>query len=388
MKLHERLFSYVHSSHLVYNTCWEDPRIDREALDFTSDDRVLVITSAGCNALDYLLAGAGKIDAVDVNPRQNHLLELKIAAAKALEWDEYFQMFGRGWLPALDATFSRVDPHLSEPGRDYWLRQRSLFRRAAWAPSFYFRGASGVLARGLNWYIDHLARVRSPIEALLDTESITSQRRIYVRHVRPRFWSRGAGILSDSSLLLSCAGVPPAQAAAFAGGTRQFVRRAIDTVFGKLPLSDNYFWRVYLTGSYSPSCCPEYLKERNFGRLKESVQDRIHTFTESVEDRLRKSSEPYTKVILLDHMDWMFGYRPDLLQREWQALIDNVASGARIIWRSAHRDPTFIDSICVDARGRAKRLGELLFYDQKRAQSLHRADRVHTYASLALAQVA
>jgi S-adenosylmethionine-diacylglycerol 3-amino-3-carboxypropyl transferase len=47
-----RMFSLVHQHHLVYNTCWEDPRLDREALAIRPTDTVLVITSAGCNALD------------------------------------------------------------------------------------------------------------------------------------------------------------------------------------------------------------------------------------------------------------------------------------------------------------------------------------------------
>ena len=68
--LGRRLFDAVHGRHLVYNQCWEDPAVDRQALRLTPADRVLVITSAGCNALDYALEGA-RVLAVDVDPRQN-----------------------------------------------------------------------------------------------------------------------------------------------------------------------------------------------------------------------------------------------------------------------------------------------------------------------------
>ena len=53
-----RVFDAVHRNNLVYNTCWEDPRLDREALRLGPDDDVLVITSAGCNALDYEIGRA------------------------------------------------------------------------------------------------------------------------------------------------------------------------------------------------------------------------------------------------------------------------------------------------------------------------------------------
>src|SRR5438477_13042815 len=98
-KLSSRLFAAVHGRNLIYNTCWEDPALDRVALDFRPDDRVLVITSAGCNALDYLLAGAGEVNAVDVNPRQNALLELKVAGIRSLSHDAFFELFGRGYSP-------------------------------------------------------------------------------------------------------------------------------------------------------------------------------------------------------------------------------------------------------------------------------------------------
>ena len=78
-----RLFDLVYSNSLVYNQCWEDPRVDHEALRLTRDDRVLAITSAGCNVLDYALSGA-QVVAVDANPRQNHLLELKLSAIREL----------------------------------------------------------------------------------------------------------------------------------------------------------------------------------------------------------------------------------------------------------------------------------------------------------------
>ena len=91
----------VHRQHLVYNQCWEDPAVDHEALRRRPDDRVLVITSAGCNALDYALSGASVL-AVDVNSRQNHLLELK-RAASALD----FEAFPR---PGPGGTWTTPDP--------------------------------------------------------------------------------------------------------------------------------------------------------------------------------------------------------------------------------------------------------------------------------------
>ena len=58
--LDQKFFTAVCSRSLVYNACWEDPAVDRRALRIGPDDRMLVITSAGCNVLDYALLGDRK----------------------------------------------------------------------------------------------------------------------------------------------------------------------------------------------------------------------------------------------------------------------------------------------------------------------------------------
>lgn len=104
----ETLFNYVHGNYLVYNTCWEDPRLDREVLDLSAEDELVLITSAGCNALDYALDGPRRIHAVDMNFRQNALLELKLAGIRNLEHDEFFAVFGDGGTPPFEPGTNNV----------------------------------------------------------------------------------------------------------------------------------------------------------------------------------------------------------------------------------------------------------------------------------------
>ena len=92
--LDQKVFDAIYSRSLVYNTCWEDPAVDRQALQLTSNDTILVITSAGCNTLDYALQAPRRIHAVDANPRQTALLELKIAGIRGLDFEDFFLLFG------------------------------------------------------------------------------------------------------------------------------------------------------------------------------------------------------------------------------------------------------------------------------------------------------
>ena len=59
------LFNQIHRRNLIYNQCWEDPAVDKRALNINSSDRIVMITSAGCNALDYVLSEPERIDCVD-----------------------------------------------------------------------------------------------------------------------------------------------------------------------------------------------------------------------------------------------------------------------------------------------------------------------------------
>jgi S-adenosylmethionine-diacylglycerol 3-amino-3-carboxypropyl transferase len=93
---HDLLFKTVHSRSLIYNTSWEDPRIDRQLLELEPQSRVVMLTSAGCNTLDYLLDSPQEIHAIDVNPRQNALLQLKLALIERGEFNDLFAMFGHG----------------------------------------------------------------------------------------------------------------------------------------------------------------------------------------------------------------------------------------------------------------------------------------------------
>lgn len=386
-----RFFGYVHGNNLIYNACWEDPRLDREALQLSSSDRLMMITSAGCNALDYLLAGAGSVHCVDMNPRQNALLELKAAGIRRLEFDDFFRMFGLGrWESAPFAYRELLRSELSPVSRRYWDRHIDFFSGEGRRRSFYFRGATGYFAWLMNVYIDRVARLRPCVDAILAASELDEQRAIY-EELRPRLWRGFVRWLLRRDATLALLGVPRLQRQQLErdhkGGIARFIEDSVESVFTRLSLADNYFWRVYLTGSYSPACCPEYLKEENFERLRGGLLDRLSVHTTSVCQFLEQHSERLTRFVLLDHMDWLGQHDQPLLARQWEALLRTAAPGARVLWRSGGLRCDHVDRLNVQWHGRRQRLGELLRYHGDWAERLHAADRVHTYGSFYIADV-
>lgn len=382
---HVRFFDSLLKHHLIFNTSWEDPALDRVALNLGPHDRVLVITGAGCNVLDYLLAGAGEIHAVDMNPCQNALLELKIAGIRTLSHDEFFSLFGNGGGDrARDLYFDAMRPELGPSARRYWDRHIEFFEGRGWRQSFYYRGTAGFAARLFVALVHGLQQLRRPVEALLAAGTVEQQKRVYDAHLRDKLWTPWMKWFLSQPSTLSLIGIPRGQheemLARYPRGAADYIRECFEAVVTELPFQDNYFWRVYFEGRYAPACCPEYLKRGNFARLR-SLVDRIRIETSTITDYLQGSEDRFTRFVLLDHMDWLSGRLRHQLADEWSAILETAAPNARAIFRSAGRTTPWLDDLQVRFRGRERRLDDLLRRQPRLAGELHARDRVHTYGS-------
>ncbi len=384
--LGQRMFRLVHERNLVYASCWEDPRADLIGLQITPADRILVITSAGCNALDYLLEDPESVYAVDINYRQNALLELKRAAIQTLDWTDFFGLFGSGHHKhARQIYHDLLRPHLAEVFQTFWDRHIGLFCGTA---SFYYRTTSGYFAAWFRFYIDHVLHVREPIERLLEAKSIAEQIEIYERDLKDRFWGPWLGFALRRDFLLALSGIPPQQrrqVQRFEPNIQAYMQRQAERIIYHLPIRENYFWRVYLKGAFTPEVCPRYLAATQFERLKENI-DKLSSYTGSVEQFLKNHGGPISRFVLLDHMDWLTGSRSKELASEWQAILERSTADCRILWRSLGLRTDFVDDVKVLHGGISARLGDLLVYDTETAEQIRTQERVTAYGCTCLAK--
>ncbi len=357
-------------------------------------DNLLVITSAGCNALSYALTGLNHVYAVDMNPRQNALLELKMAGIRSFDYETFFQMFGNGRLTGVKGIYqAKLRQNLSPWARHYWDRRIHRYFDGK-HKSFYFCGTTGAFAKIINRIIDRY-KFRGLVHDLLCAKSLAEQQDIWFNHLRKRLWNRLVKFLMNRDTTLSLLGVPRAQRkqieTQYDGGVVKFVQDCLDSVFGTLPVQDNYFWRLYATGSYTPSCCPEYLERENFEKLKAGLVDKISTHTNTVEGFLRENggenAPKISRFVLLDHMDWLSHHLYDALVSEWDAILKRADDSTRILWRSGGLRTEYINTVPVEYQGRQTTLGEILKLDTETAEKLHKQDRVHTYGSFYIADL-
>lgn len=377
---HDLVFHHVHGGQLIYNACWEDPRIDRALLALAADSRVVMITSAGCNALDYLLDGPAEIHAVDVNPRQNAVLELKLALIRRGDFGDLFEFFGIGSHERFKPIYRSLRAGLSPSARSFWDAKISFFDPGSLKKSFYYHGAAGMAA----WLMGGaLFRAKPNIKnhalCLLDADTLAQQARVYAL-LEPKIWGKLSHWLIRQRMVMTLLGVPAPQIKLiedhYPGGLTCYVKDKLRHVMSELPARENYFWRVYMTGSYTLSCCPNYLREEHLPTLAERA-DRVHAHTCTVSQFLRKNPGVYSHYVLLDHQDWLAWHEPAALAEEWALIFANSRRGTRILMRSAGLDLSFVPA-AVRAR--------LRFFPE-RTEPLHVTDRVGTYGSLHFAEV-
>lgn len=378
--LHDRFFATVHGHWLIYNTCWEDPRIDRQLLKLDRDSTIVMLTSAGCNALDYLLDSPAEIHAVDSNPRQNALLHLKLALVARGNFDDLFAVFGVGCHSAYGHVYDALRSQLPAYAQDFWHGKRHYFDGSGTKKSFYYYGTSGTVAWTLRQYLS-LAKqnLRRHLLALLEAETLAEQHDIY-RDLEPALWRGLSGWLVNRSAFLAFLGVPRAQIRLIRQrhprGVTGYVHEKLRHVLTTVPMQDNYFWRVYLTGSYTPTCCPNYLRKEYFSLLQEHVHT-VATYNLTLSEFLRRHPGKYTHFVLLDHQDWLAGHDPHSLQEEWRLLLANSRPGTKILLRSAGVELDFLPPGVQSS---------VRFFPAL-TRMLHQQDRVGTYGSVHLAEV-
>ncbi|CAF1032087.1 unnamed protein product [Rotaria sordida] len=378
----------LYSQKIVFNCTWEDPLLDIEALKLSEKDNLVAITSAGCNILTYVLQKPNHIYAIDKNPCQNAILELKIACIKELDFATNWEIWGHGKLRNFSQNvYPRLRVHLSQEARIFWDSHKHYFDGTNIRNSFYWRGCSGLFAYIISWYI-WLMDLSKHIDSIFNAETIEEQKMIYETYIKRKFWTPILIKFLRSPFILSFLnGIPSTQQKLMDKSVTTIPMNAIDIVLSKLSLKNNYFYRVYLYGKYTKECCPEFLKEENFNKLKDGLINRISIHTTTITNFLKEhQKKDISRFILLDHMDWMVA-TPNILAEEWQQILDNSTEDCRYIWRTVSSNSIFVDNISITYKGKATTVNQLITYKKSLATKLHKVDRVHSYNAFFIAHL-
>lgn len=348
------------------------------ALD--KDSEVVMITSAGCNALDYLLDDPKAVHCIDMNPRQNALLELKRAFFQQSDSENLFKALGQGAHPEFAQLYqSKLRSVLPAFARSYWDEHLNYFSPKGIRKSFYHYGSSGTFAWVASNYLKGRKKLFRQIDQMFHAGTLEEQAELYMQ-VEDRVLNNMVEWMVNRHLTMCLVGVPRSQQELFVQkyerGALGFIQECLRKVFMELPLEDNYFYRLYMYGSYTPDCSPNYLKPEHFETLKERINN-VQTNTTTISQFLKDNPGKYSHYVLLDHQDWLAANSIPALEEEWQLILENSRPGTKILLRSAAHEVDFFPGFVKEA----------VTFEQELTAKTHKLDRVGTYASVYMAVV-
>jgi len=305
---------------VIYNISWEDPAIDMDCMKVGKGDVVLTISSAGCNALDYVVQGCDAVVAADLNEAQLACLELKIAGLQELNHDEFFAIWGESDFDVFNKVYQKkLRSKLTPASKSFWDENGILIR-----DNFMYAGTSGLMA-----YIKSLpARffgIRGHMEKLTGEAPKGPGTAITLwltRQILSRYWVW--------SWLAPLGGVPLSQLQLIERNPEVFCERILQICEKDMWTTDNYFYYGYIVGMFSKDCCPRYLEEKNFAYMKKNAHRCTPyrgTWAEAAQTR-----DDFTVYSLLDSMDWM---PPEMIADNIGRIIPRMdREKGRIFWRS------------------------------------------------------
>lgn len=386
---HNYRMPYIHGANQkqfwswIYGYCWEDPIDDMRRMRISKRDTVLCITSAGDNALHYAIEGMPKrIHCVDMNPCQGHLLELKLAAIHALEYEDFWKLFGDGRHPQFAQLLDeKLAPHLSSHAYAFWKVNARAFDN-----SFYKQGYSGWALRVLS-YIFTLHGKASQLEAFANASTLREQRDLYEKSIRPVILSGSFVklVLSNPVFLWNSLGVPMNQLSIFLNETsvRQYAIDTLDPIGRTVHIrTSNYHYYLSLSCKFNPENPPLYLTRTSFEQLKSAnccALESLRVHTDSLANAIRNIEQGSLDIaILMDHMDWYSPSKKENIE-DLKNFIRTVRRcmpvGGRVFWRSAAIKPWYAE-IWATEGFRTERLSTRSIGSQTPI------DQVNMYASL------
>lgn len=355
----------VQLSKLVFTQNWEDPECDYRALRVQSGDTVVAVTSGGCNVLSFLRFNPETIYSLDINAAQSFLLELKIAAMRVLEFDDFRAFSGLTACPDRQHFFNRIREHLSPLAAAYWEAHPGVIRSGFIMQGRYDRFVA------LAGRILKLLQGRKRIERLMEEKTLEQQHRFYDEVWNTRRY-RAIYKLLFNKYVLAKKGLS-ADYFHFDDGSTSFAEsfyKRARNAFRDLPIKGNYFLSLYVTGRYAnPEEVPDYLN-REYFELIRSRLDRINILTTDAQGWLDGLEGDRIDCFALSNICELMSESET--ERLFRAVYRVARPGARVIFRNLIIPREVPDSMHHE-----------IIKDHNLSQELMRSDRSFVYGKVA-----
>lgn len=308
---------------LSFSSSNEDGATELALFNSPAPRRLLCLTGSGSRVLDMVLAQPGELIALDLNPSQNELLRLKIAAFQTLPDADLTDYLGLTPSTSRLSLHAKVERALSAPSRAFWEKRRSLIATGVWYCGLWER----VLRVGSR--ATRLIRGKS-VERLFSAPTLSEQSEIWQKEFDDRLWRGAIRLLARRWFWTHVIGEPggqflPAPAVVEARLAGAFARAA-QTFF----LRDSDFSSLVIRGEHRlPYAVPLHLQERHRNQVRQGL-DRIRIVDGGLHDLPKLDIKDVDAFSLSD-----FGSYCDQAAYEacWRGIRTVASKGARVCER-------------------------------------------------------
>lgn len=354
----------VDHGYIRYANCWEDADVLCEALGVREGHRVLSIGSAGDNSFSLLMNAPELVLAVDINPVQLHLIELKKAAITALDRADCLAFLG--FIPATDrtATLARLNAIMPGESRIFWATRTE-------------QVAAGIITQGkFERYFAHFRKWMLPLVhgrklcmALVDPKSGAEQERFYAERWDSWRW-RALFRIFFSRFVMGRLGRDPAFLEQVQVDVGAFILGRAAAHLRSSACQDNEFLEFIWTGAFTRNL-PHYMRPGHYERIRANIH-RLHTF-EGLAEAAFRAHGTFDRFNLSN----IFEYMPeDVFAGVTRDLVDHARPGARLAcWN------LMVPRHLSSADGR-------LIHEQELSDALTKRDKGFFYLSFRVDRVA
>lgn len=241
---------------------WQDHELLGPALRITPGADVLSVCGAGCNVLSMLLMEPRSIVAIDDNPAQTALLELKLACLARLSHPESVAFLGARGAVDRTATYERLRYALSPEACAYWDEHPHEIEDGVLCSGSHDRHVRAFVDEFVATMVDPVALAAFLSLASPEDQRVAFERDLSALQEPARRWfgqKRLAGWALDG---LHC------RNSAHVDAGELFWSRLTE-VATTLPARGNFYLEWLLTGRYrSLAAGPPFLRPDNFERLR------------------------------------------------------------------------------------------------------------------------
>ena len=316
------IHAVLENATLRYAQVWEDYELLFQGLELQSSDHVVSIGSAGDNALALLAKGVESVAAVDLNPAQTALCELKKVAIERLEHADFAELLGIGEGKRALSLLGSLRNELSPLSRAYWDSNTEIVEQG-----ILHSGRLEVFWNKMREQVFEQFITPTAMREFFHSQDLDEQRQRFERDFSGASFCEAFRNFTDKKNVARHGRDIAQYKYVSRDDIGGFFWNRFKHVCTEVPVSDNFYLHYLFFGNYASfEEGPFYLRPKVFADLVHRIE-RFEIVEESLDAFVAKGERTYSKMNLSDLFEYL---SPEDTDHFLSILVENMAIGGRI----------------------------------------------------------